>query len=88
MQRRCRLVVTLPAHHRNFFDCLRNDRRPAADIEIGHISTSLCHLGNIATRVGRVLHFDPKSEEIQNDKDAGPMVRRQYREHWATPQGV
>lgn len=78
----------LLAHHRNFFDCIRNDRRPNADIEIGHLSASLCHLGNIATRVRRVLNFDPRSEEIHNDKEAGPMVRRQYREHWATPRGV
>jgi predicted dehydrogenase len=78
----------LLAHHRNFFECIRTGARPHADIEINHLSTTLCHLGNIATRVGRVLHFDPKSEEIQNDKDAGPMVRRRYREHWATPRGV
>ena len=78
----------LLAHHRNFFDCIRSGARPNADIEIHHYSTALCHLGNIATRVGRVLHFDPKTEEIQNDKEAGPMVRRQYREHWATPRVV
>jgi hypothetical protein len=35
----------------------------------------------------RVLHFDSKSEEIQNDKEAGPLVARTYREHWATPRG-
>ena len=80
--------VNLPAHHRNFFDCIRNDRRPAADIEIGHLSASLCHLGNIATRTRRVLTFDPKTEEIQNDKEANALVRRQYREHWGTPRGV
>jgi len=78
----------LLAHHRNFFECIRSGRTPAADIEIGHLSASLCHLGNIATRVRRVLHFDPKTEEIQNDKEASPMVRRQYREHWATPRGA
>ncbi len=78
----------LLAHHRNFFDCMRKNARPNADIEIGHHSATLCHLGNIATRVGRVLHFDPKSEQIQKDKEAGPMVRRQYREHWATPRRV
>ncbi len=75
----------LLAHHRNFFECIRTSRTPAGDIEIGHLSASLCHLGNIATRVRRVLHFDPKTEEIQNDKEASPMVRRQYREHWGTP---
>lgn len=44
--------------------------------------------GNIATRVRRVLHFDPKTEEIQNDKEAGPMVRRTYRDHRGRPRGV
>lgn len=80
--------VNLPAHHRNFFECVRSGNRPAADIEIGHLGASLCHLGNIATRVRRVLNFDPKSEQILNDKEASPMVRRQYREHWGTPRGV
>ena len=76
----------LLAHHRDFFACVRNARRPSADIEINHLSTTLCHLGNIATRVRRVLHFDPTTEEIQNDKQAGPMIRREYRAgHWAVP---
>jgi predicted dehydrogenase len=78
----------LLAHHRNFFDCIKSGNRPNADIEIGHLSASLCHLGNIATRVRRVIHFDPKTEEIHNDKQAGPMVWREYREHWARPRGV
>ena len=78
----------LLAHHRNFFDCVRNNRTPNADIEVGHLSSSLCHIGNIATRVRRVLTFDPKTEEIQNDKEAGPMVRRTYRDHWGRPRGV
>jgi hypothetical protein len=39
--------------------------------------------------VGRVLHFDPKTEQVVNDPEAAPLVRRQYREgHWAVPKGV
>lgn len=77
------------AHHRNFLDCLKSGARPNADIEIGHLSASLCHLGNIATRVGRVLHFDPQTEQITGDEEANKMVRRTYREgHWAVPKGV
>lgn len=78
----------LLAHHRNFFDCIRNDRTPNADIEIGHLSSSLCHLGNIATRLRRVITFDPKTEQITGDKDAQALTRRTYREHYATPRGV
>jgi predicted dehydrogenase len=79
----------LRAHHRNFFECIRTGNRPNADIEINHLSTTLCHLGNLATRFGKTLRFDPQREEITNDKEAGPLVRRQYREdHWAVPRNV
>jgi predicted dehydrogenase len=76
------------AHHRNFFECIRSGNRPTADIEIGHLSSSLCHLGNIATRLGRVLHFNPQTEEVQNDAEANAMVRREYRDHWGRPRGA
>ena len=60
-----------------------------ADIEIGHLSASLCHLGNIATRVGRVLQFEPESERILNDSEASGLLRRHYRAgHWAVPKNV
>ena len=76
-------------HHRNFLECIKSGQRPNADIEIGHLSATLSHLGNIATRVGRVLHFDPAAEQITGDEEANRLVRRTYREgHWAIPTGV
>lgn len=78
-----------PAHHRNFLQCIKDGKRPAADVEIGHLSASLCHLGNIATRVGRVLDFDPDTEQIVKDDAAGRLLRRTYRDgHWAVPKNV
>jgi predicted dehydrogenase len=76
-------------HHRNFLECIKNDKRPNANIEIGHLSAALCHLGNIATRLSRTLRFDPKSEQIVGDEEANRLVRRTYREgHWAAPRAV
>jgi len=76
-------------HHRDFLDAIRSGRRPNADIEIGHLTAALTHLGNIATRVGRVLHFDGGKEGIVGDAEAHALVRRVYREgHWAVPKGV
>jgi predicted dehydrogenase len=75
-------------HHRDFLDGIKNGNRPKADIEIGHLSATLCHLGNIATRVRRTLTFDPQSERIVEDREAAALVRREYREHWAVPKGV
>ena len=81
--------VSVTAHHDNFFECIRNNRRPNADIEINHYSTALCHLGNIATRIGRTLRFNPETEQILEDREANDLVRRQYRQgHWAVPRGV
>lgn len=77
----------LAAHHQNFLDCIRTGARPNADIEINHLSTALCHLGNIATRTGRVLHFDPKSDQITGDAESSSLLTREYRDHWARPVG-
>jgi predicted dehydrogenase len=67
------------AHLRNFLDCIKNGRRPNADIEEGHKSTSLCHLGNIALRVGRTLRFDGRTETCTGDPEANRLLRRIYR---------
>jgi hypothetical protein len=73
-------------HHRDFLACVRSGARPAADIEIGHLSAGLSHLGNIATRAGRTIRFDPKAEQVIGDDEAARLVSREYRAgHWATP---
>jgi predicted dehydrogenase len=79
----------LPAHHQNFLDAIRKGTPLACDAETGHLSASLAHLGNIACRVGRVLHFDPQRERMVGDDEADQLLRRRYREgHWAVPRGV
>jgi predicted dehydrogenase len=79
----------LPAHHQDFLDCVRSGSRPHADVEEGHLSAVLVHLGNIACRVGRTLNVDPAGETIAGDDEANKLVRRAYREgHWAVPKGV
>lgn len=76
-------------HHRNFLDCIKTGELPNADIEIGHLSATLAHLGNIATTAGRLLHFDPQTEKFVDDSQANALVRRKYRPgHWAIPKGV
>jgi predicted dehydrogenase len=77
-------------HIDDFFDAIRNGRRPTADIEIGHLSATLGHLANIATRTRRTLHFDPRTEQITGDDAASTLLSRKYREggHWAIPKGI
>jgi len=77
----------LAAHHANFFDAIRTGAKLNADITINHLSTSLCHLGNIAARTRRSLVFDPVAEQFMGDADTSKLLRREYRDHWATPVG-
>jgi myo-inositol 2-dehydrogenase / D-chiro-inositol 1-dehydrogenase len=69
-------------HIRNFLDCIKSRERPAADVEEGHLSATLCHLGNIATRLGRSLKWDTEKEEFAGDQEANQMLSRTYRKPW------
>ena len=75
-------------HLQNFIDCVRDRRRPNADIEIGHISTSLCHLGNISQRLGRKLAWDGHAERFPHDDEANKLLRREYRKPFIVPESV
>jgi predicted dehydrogenase len=69
-------------HYQNFLDCTRARQKPVADIEIGHRSATVCHLGNIAVRLGRKIQWDPAKEQIVSDSDAAAMLTRPYRAPW------
>jgi predicted dehydrogenase len=75
-------------HLRNFLDCVKSRKRPNADIEEGHKSTRLCHLGNIAFRLGRTLRFDASKETITGDTQAVRMLGRSYRKPFVLPEKV
>ena len=69
-------------HVRNFIDCVRSRQRPSADVEIGHRSSIVPHLGNIAYRTGRKIRWDAKEEKILGDEEASKLTRREYRAPW------
>jgi predicted dehydrogenase len=76
------------AHVQNFCDSIRHGTPLNADALTGHLSTALCHLGNISTRLGRTLSVDPQKERIIGDEEADGLVLREYRNHWGTPRGA
>ena len=83
--------VPLPASHQaDFLQAIQEGRKPSADIEIGHYSTALIHLANIAVRTGRPIEFDSETESIPNDSAANALLRRTYRAegHWSIPKSL
>ena len=77
-----------PPTSQNFLDCVHSRNKPNADIEIGHLSTRLCHLGNIAYRVGRKLTFDATREAFVNDPEADKLLVREYSSRFEMPSQV
>ena len=69
-------------HHRNFIDCIKEHRETAAPAEVGHRSTSICHLGNIAMMLKRKLRWDPQAERFIGDEQANHMLSRAMRSPW------
>ncbi|MBI2825299.1 MAG: Gfo/Idh/MocA family oxidoreductase [Planctomycetia bacterium] len=75
-----------PQHQRNWMEAIRTGARPCADIEIGHTTTTLCHLGNISQRVGRKLSWDAARRRFPDaDADANTLLGREYRGPWTLP---
>ncbi|HOQ04106.1 MAG TPA: Gfo/Idh/MocA family oxidoreductase [Anaerohalosphaeraceae bacterium] len=69
-------------HRRNFLECIRSRKTTAAPAEIGHRTASICHMGNIAVRLGRPLRWDPVKEEFVGDEQANRLRFRPMRSPW------
>lgn len=71
-------------HVGNFLECVKSRREPVAPVEVGHRSASVCHLGNIAVRLGKkkVLKWDPVRERFTNDEEANALLARPMRGPW------
>jgi predicted dehydrogenase len=75
-------------HVANFIECVRS--RKTADLktslEEGHLSSALCHLGNISYRVGRSVKFDGATERFVGDEEADKLLGRTYRAPFVLPE--
>jgi predicted dehydrogenase len=69
-------------HIANFLDAIRLGKKLHAPITEGHRSVLLCHLGNIAQKVGRTLEIDPVNGRILDDGEAMKMWSRDYEPGW------
>jgi len=69
-------------HKQNFLDCIRSRKDTICTAEIGHRTSTVCHLGNIAMLLGRKLKWDPKAERFINDSAANNMLARGMRAPW------
>jgi predicted dehydrogenase len=77
-------------HFDNFVKAVlaRDPKLLHAEILEGHLSSALCHLGNISYRLGRAVNLDPKTETFGGDSEANAMLTREYRSPFTMPDKV
>lgn len=76
-------------HQIDFIKSIREHKQPNGQVEQGHLSASLVHLGNIAYRVGnKQLLFDGNSERFIEDDEANQLIKNVYRESYSIPEKV
>ena len=69
----------------DFIEAVKTRGATLADAEVGHRTTSLCHLGHIAVQLGRKLRWDPEAERFPDDETANALLTGPpARAPWAT----
>ena len=76
-------------HFDDFFQCIRDRKKPKTDVGDGHHSMNLCHLANISNRVGnQKLEWDGEKEQFVGNDEANRLLKANYREPWIIPETV
>jgi predicted dehydrogenase len=66
-------------HTANFIEGIKARKQPISDVWSHNRMLEICHLSNIAMRLGRELQWDPDKREIVGDTQANSFLAREYR---------
>ncbi len=72
-------------HLDDWYGCIKSRKLPICDVEIGHRTATVCHLGSISMRLGRKIRWDAGEEKIVDDAFASKMLSYTYRAPWKLP---
>ncbi|MBI2423721.1 MAG: Gfo/Idh/MocA family oxidoreductase [Candidatus Hydrogenedentes bacterium] len=70
------------SHMHDFVTCVRSGDAPIAGLEAAIRSDTICHLSDMAIRLGRAVRWDPGTEQVRGDADATAMLTRPVRAPW------
>lgn len=66
----------------DWIDCVHNRRKFALNEDNGFYSCTVVNMGICAHRLGRTLHFDPKTKLFINDDAANQLIDQPMRGNW------
>lgn len=77
------LYTNPQGEHHDFLQCVKSRNDPYFPVDLGHRVSTVCHLANIALKLGRKLRWDPEREEFVGDDTANQLRRvRPMRPPW------
>jgi len=79
------LYTNPSGEHDDFLQCVKSRKDPYFPVDIGHRVSTVCHLANIAIKLGRKLRWDPAKEQFIGDEVANQMLDRPRRDPWQLP---
>ena len=66
-------------HTANFIEGMKARKQPISDVWTHNRMLEICHLSNIAMRLGRELNWDPTKREVIGDAQANSFLSRESR---------
>lgn len=69
-------------HTANFIEGIKARKQPISDVWSHNRMLEICHLSNIAMRLGRELKWDPVKREIIGDAQANSFLSRESRKEF------
>lgn len=70
-------------HREEFLAAVRSRGATRAGAEAAHRTASICHINNIAMRLGRELKWDPAAEKFVGDDEANSYLMPAMRAPWS-----
>jgi predicted dehydrogenase len=70
-------------HHEEWIHACKTGAPTTCHFEYSGALTEANHLGNVAYRTGKTIHWDPVKLKCQGVPEADPIIHRKYRKGWA-----
>ena len=74
-------------HTANFIEGMKSRQQPISDVWSHNRMLEICHLSNIAMRLGRELKWDPAKREVIGDEQANSFLSRENRKGFEIEMG-
>ena len=68
-------------HYQDWISAIKTRKQPTCNVEIGHRTSTICNIANIAYELNETLHWNPEKERFKGNRLANKARRRIPRDY-------